>query len=62
LLRLRHGHVFAVANHPRRHRRAERVANIGPLALGDLLLIEQPVIVQPQSGGFVPDCSHGGLL
>ena len=53
LPRLRHGHVLAVADHPRRHRR-NRLAHIGPLTHRHLLLFEQPMIVLPNPPRFVP--------
>ena len=51
---LRHRHVLAVGDHPRRDGRAERLRHVRALALGHLLLVEQSVVLFPDATRFVP--------
>ena len=53
-LGLRHRHVFAIRDHPRRHGRAERLRDIRTLAFGHLLRVEQSVVLFPDATRFVP--------
>ena len=60
LLRLGNRHVLAVRHHARGDRRAQRLGGVRAGALGDLLLVKQPVVVIPDAADFVPRLAcHG---
>src|SRR5262249_44244701 len=54
LVGLRHRHVLAVGDHPRRDGRAEGLRHVCPLAPGHLLGVEQPVVLFPDATRLVP--------
>jgi hypothetical protein len=54
LFSLRHRHVLAIRDHPRRHRRRERLRQISAFAFRDLLRVQQPVVFLPDAASFVP--------
>ena len=54
LLGLRHRHVLAVRDHPRRDRRVKGSASSARCAQSHLLVVQQPVVVLPDLPFFVP--------
>ena len=51
---LRDRHVLAVGDHARRDGRPQRFRRVRPRTLGDLIVIQQTVIVVPRLPGFIP--------
>ena len=51
---LRHRHVLTIRNHARGDGRTQRFGDVGSIAFGDLLRVQQSVVFFPHAARFVP--------